>query len=187
MLSFKLRKSSHDRFSKFAGWLCLLGWIGGILFTGYTGVGKYLEARAVLEDHVVIPAALELVDSSETYRRRTGTRTTYHFRYAFDFEGESHEGRLSVSESNIDKWIDRGTVDVAYSTTNHRFERLSIVEANNSILGMIGKALMFIFIMSILVLIVFIYLTAGLFRLHPDDQQLEDAAEDDGAEASAKA
>ena len=187
MLSFKLRKPTHDKFSKVTGWLCLCGWLGGALFAGYTAVTQYLEARSVLEDHVVIPAALELVDTSDSYHRRAGTRTTYHFRYTFEFEGEEHQGTLDVSESNIDSWSAKDTIDIAYSTTNRVYERLDLVQRRTGLLGMIGSFLLFSFVMSILAVILYVYLTAKLFALHPDDHHLLEAEEGDDTEAPAKA
>lgn len=185
-MGIKLRKPAHDRFSRVVGWLCLLGWIGGVLFTFYAAVSKYAEARSVLDNHVVIPAALELDRVSESYKRRAGVRNTYHFRYTFEVDGETHEGRMAVSENNVEQYLRNPTVEIAFSTSNRTFQRLSMVEGKDSIPGLVGGTLMMIFVFGIGALLFFAYLTAQLFQLHPDDRHLEDDEEAE-AEAAARA
>ena len=186
MLSFKLKKATHDRVAEVSLWLCLGGWIAGNLFLGYAGVSTYLEARSILKNHVVVPAALEFVDVSETYRRRTGTRLTYHFQYSFDIDGEAFRGEFSASESYVDDYMGKDTIDVAFSTTNRKFDRVSRLERNDSFLGLIGRMVVVAIISLLLTFAAFAYLTAGLFVVRPEDQHLVDA-EDDDAEVPAKA
>jgi len=180
MLSFKLKKKNHDRLSEVFLWLCGIGFLCFAVAIIYGSFSRYLEARSILADYTVIEAAVELDHTTDSYHRRTGTRTTYHFRYYFEVDGTQYEDTFGVSESNIDRFRGLESVEVAFGNKNHEFERLSVLDGRDSLLGTLWDILWIMFLTAILTLVIFVYLTAGLFVVREQDREPEDAAGDAG-------
>jgi len=185
MLSFKLKKKNHDRLSEICLWLCGIGFLCLAVAIIYGSFARYLEARSILADYRVIEAAVELDHTTDSYHRRSGTRTTYHFRYYFEVDGTQYEDTFGVSESNIDRFRNVDSVEVAFANQSHEFARLSVLDGRDSLLGTLWDILWILFLAAILTLVIFVYLTAGLFVVREQDRQAQESpGEVDGADAT---
>ena len=79
------------------------------------------------------------------------------------------------------------SVEVAFSNASHEFERMDRLRGNDSLPGAIWDILWGLFVMAIITLVIFVYLTVGLFTVRDQDLEPEEAASDagDGDAASA--
>lgn len=165
MISIPVSPISHRRLSNASKWLCLVAYVVVVLVFSLSGLGNYRKANAILMDHAVVSAPVEL-DSIEEKRGRKGRVTNqYHFNYAFDANGVTHRGSFTTSEANADRYLEDGaTVEIAYSRSEPtRFERLSLLENNKSLGGILTRLCISLLLMAVLAFIVHLIITRKLF------------------------
>lgn len=179
MISIKLRKKNHDRLTKVVGYLCLAGFLYLMGLAAYTGFANSLQASRILDNPTIIQASLVLDDINETYRRRTGTTRTYRFRYSFEVDGTSYEDAFEASESNAAKFVNSNTIEIAFSRDTGEFERTTWLESRDSMLGVVWSLIKWMFISAVLIFLMFLYLTLGLFVVREQDRVPDDADDAD--------
>ncbi len=165
MISIPVSATSHQRLSIVSKWLCLAAYVVVVLVFSLSGLGNYRKANAILKDHAVVSAPVEL-DSIEENRGRKGRVShEYHFSYAFEAGGTTHHGSFSTSESNASRYLDEGaTVEIAYAKSEPaRFERLSMLENNKSLSGVLTRLCISLLLMAVLAFIVHLLITRKLF------------------------
>lgn len=181
MISFKLRKKNHDRLTKIVGYLCLAGYLYMMGLASYTAITGSLRASRILDNPTIIQASLALDDVRESYRRRTGTTRTWRFRYSFEVDGTQYEDTFEASESNAGKFVDRDTIEIAFSRDTGEFERTTWLEGRDSIPGAIWSIVKWMFISALLILLIFLFVTLQLFVVREQDRVPDDADDADDA------
>jgi hypothetical protein len=190
MISFKLRKKNHDRLTTVTGYLCLAGYLYLMGLATYTGITDSLRASRILDNPTIIQAPLALDGINESYRRRTGTTRTWRFRYSFEVDGTPYEDTFEASESNAGKYLDRDTIEIAFSRDTGEFEQTTWLEGRDSIPGAIWSIVKWMFISALLILLIFLFVTLQLFVVREQDRvpdDTDDAATAEDAAPPAKA
>lgn len=92
-------------------------YLAALIYLIYLGVDQYREASFILNDHTVVEAPIELVDTS--YRTKRGhTTTTYDFNYTYTVDGRSYSvGHSAVNEKG-ERYLEDQFVTIAYSNTD---------------------------------------------------------------------
>jgi hypothetical protein len=171
MISIRLAKANHDKVSKVSGFLCTIGFFAGMAFFTYAAISSYVHATSILSDHTVVEAALSFDKITEQSASRGRKTTTYHFSYAFQVDGADYEGRFGASASNAEKFLSADTIAVAFSNGSREFDRLALLERNDSLLGILGRLLIIFLVMCILMPLLHRLITARLFVLRAEDRE----------------
>ncbi|MGB3392027.1 MAG: DUF3592 domain-containing protein [Stenotrophomonas sp.] len=170
MISIPVPPSSHRRLATVSKWLCLAAYVVVVLVFSLSGLDNYRKSSAILKDHAVVSAPVEL-DSVEENRGRKGRVShQYHFNYAFEAGGVTHHGSFTTSEGNASPYLDEGaTVQIAYSRSEPaRFERLSLLENNKSLGSVLTRLCIGLILMALLAFVVHLLITCKLFVARPE-------------------
>lgn len=164
MLSFKVKKSTHQTISSATKYLCYTAYIGGLVFFAYTMFSNYRQAGMILDDPVITTAAVTL-DDVTVEKGRKGRRTeTYHFTYAYEVGGETFEQSFTTSESNAAKYLDQESVEIAYAKSQPALSgKRQQLEKNHSIGSILWRFALAFFLLMFLVYAVYMIITAKLF------------------------
>ena len=165
MISIPVSPASHRRLCTVSKWLCLTAYVLVVLVFSLSGLGNYRKANAILKDHAVVSAPVEL-DSIEEKRGRKGrVSNQYHFTYAFDANGVTHHGSFTTSEDNATPYLeDDATVEIAYSRSEPaRFERLSLLENNKGLGSVLTRLCISLLLMAVLAFVAHLLITRKLF------------------------
>ena len=134
MLTFKVKKSTHQTIAVISKYLCTLAFIGAVGFFGYSMSRNYQEANTILNDAVYVDAELMLTDVILESGRKGKTKSTYEFTYSYEAGGSPYEKTFTTSESNADKYVDLTTIPVAYAKSNPALSgKVDRLEKNSSI------------------------------------------------------
>ena len=164
MLKFKVKDSTHQNISVFTKYLCILGFIGSIIFFGYSMFKNYQEASTILSDSVVLDAALSLDDISQERGRKGRTTETYHFSYSYTVNDQEFSKSFTSSESNADKYIDSQTVQIAYAKSNPALSgKVDQLERNSSISSLLWRGAIGIFGLMFIAALIFGLITSVIF------------------------
>ncbi len=166
----RLSEQSHASFSRFMKALSVLGFIAAVGFFGWTAANAFLKARSIQSEQQLTEAVLSLEDISEE-RGKRGTRYTFHFWYAFEVDGNEFSGQFSTSEDNAEKYIDQTAVTVAYKSSDPSVhERLSIVENNTGLWGVIKRLLIALPLLALLAAAVYALFTQKIVTVRDQVQ-----------------
>ncbi len=164
MLSFKVADTTHKNIATVTKYLCYLGYIGGILFFGYTMISNYQQAGAILSDPVVLEADIRLDDVTTEKGRKGRSTETYHFTYYYEANGQVYDQSFTTSESNADKYLDTETVKIAYAKAKPELSgKLEQLEKNHSLGSILWRFALAFFLLMFLVYAVYMIITAKLF------------------------
>lgn len=166
MISIPLSDTSHQRLCTVSKWLCVAAYVALVLFFSLSGLGNYRQANAIFKDHSVISAPVELDHVEEKRGRKGRVSYQYHFTYAFEAGGSTHHGTFSTSEDNATRYLDaeEPTVQIAYSNAEpSRFERLSLLENNKSLGGVLVRLCVSLLLLALLAFIAHMIVTRKLF------------------------
>lgn len=170
MISIPVSPASHRRLATASKWLCLAAYVVVVLVFSLSGLGNYRKANAILKDHAVVSAPVELDSIEEKHGRKGRVSNQYHFNYAFEANGVTHHGSFTTSEGNADRYLEDGaTVEIAYSRSEPaRFERLGLLENNKSLGGVLTRLCISLILMALLAFVAHLLITRKLFVAKPE-------------------
>jgi len=158
----KISSQSHATFSSVMKKLAIVGFFGVLVFFGWVAAQSHLEAKDILSEKQVVEAILNLDEVTEKRRKRR-TSYTYHFSYVFEVNGNNYGSSFSTSESNAEKFIDQPSLPVAYKSSDPSVhDRLSVIEKNASLFGVIKRMLIALPLIALMVGLVYLLITAKL-------------------------
>jgi len=140
MLKFKVKSTTHQTISTVSKYFSILFFLGSVVFFGYTMVSNYHQASTILSDPMVVDAEVTLDDVTYEKKRKRGTTETYHFSYHYAAAGKMYSKPFTASESNAEKYIDSGSVKIAYAKSNPELSgEVEILEKNHSISSLLWR------------------------------------------------
>lgn len=165
MISIPVSPASHQRLSTASKWLCAIGYVLLALLFSLSGLSSYRKANAILKDHAVVSAPVELESIEEKSGRKGRVSYEYHFNYAFEVDGVPYRDTFSTSESNASRYQDDGaTVEIAYSRTDpSNFERLTLLENNKDLGAVVRRLLLAMAFAAVLAFFAHLLITRKLF------------------------
>ena len=89
-------------------------YVVAIGFLSWAGIQSYLNASAILSDHTVVKAPIELMDVSER-TKRGHTTTTYEFEYTYVVDGKEYVSEYSAVNEKGEKYVGEPIIEVAYA------------------------------------------------------------------------
>jgi hypothetical protein len=130
-------------------------YFAGLIFLSYTGFTSYQNATSILEDHTVVEAQTELVNTSSR-TKRGHTSTTYNFRYSYTVDGTDYTGKHSAVNKKAQRYLDDGTVSIAYSNDDPaQAGLLHALQGQSSLARWIKSILIAALVLGILALFVY--------------------------------
>ncbi len=158
----------------FIGKLVLPVYVLAIGFLSWTAVGSHINARAIMKDHTVASATMELVDvSSRT--RRGHTSTSYDFEYTYDVAGQIYTGTYGAVNEKGERYIDDPVIEIAYSNREPaRAGALHVLERQLGLMSVLFRILIAALILGVIAL--------GIYgwTMPDDDDEEEGATATDG-------
>ena len=150
-------------------------YLAGILFLSYAGITSYINASAILEDHTVVDAPIELIDTTSR-TKRGHTSTTYIFNYTYTAEGNEYVSEYSAVNEKGERYIDNPVITVAYSNADPSMVgALHVLERQSSLWGMIKGVTLAVLLLGLVALFVYAWASPD----DDDDDESEDIRSDD--------
>lgn len=136
-------------------------YIGLVIFLTGAGAVALRNASAILRDHTVVSAPIELVDSSS--RTKKGhTTTTYEFEYRYSVDGKEFVQEYSAVNEKGEKYVDAGFIEIAYANGEPgRSGALHTLKRQASFGGLIKRSLIGWAILGIVAFFVWAWAGAG--------------------------
>lgn len=149
-------------------------YFAALVYLSYVGVNSYRDASSIMNDHTVIEAPIELVDTS--YRTKKGhTTTTYVFNYRYTVGGENYSAEYSAVNEKGERYLDRPFITIAYSNADPtNVGALHVLERKSSLGGYVKSFLVIAIILGLFALFIYGWSL-------PDEEDEEDASLPEGA------
>ena len=130
-------------------------YFAGLIYLSYAGFNSYLNASSILEDHTVVEAPMELIDTR--YRTKKGhTTTTYVFNYSYTVDGKEYVTKYSAVNEKGERYLDERLITIAYSNSDPaQAGALHVLERQSSLGGWIKSMLIVALVLGIVAIFVY--------------------------------
>lgn len=140
----------------------------GLIYLVYLGVDQYRHASSILNDHTVIEAPMELVDTSSRTKRGHTSRT-YVFNYTYDVDGKNYSAEYSAVNEKGERYLDDPFLTIAHSNTDPtKVGALHVLEGKSSVGRYVRGFLFFAVVLGLFAMFLFGWSL-------PDDEDEEEA------------
>ena len=159
--------------------ICKLVWpayLGGVIFLSYAGINSYLNASSILNDHTVVEAPIELVNTTSR-TKRGHTSTTYIFNYTYTVDNKDYVSEYSAVNEKGERYLEEPFITVAYSNPDpSKVDALHVLNRQSSLGGTIKRILIAALLLALIAGAVYAWAT-------PDEEDEEEADLREGAKA----
>jgi hypothetical protein len=178
MLSFKLKPENHARLSHWSKRLFFVVFVVAAGYLLFIGIDSYRHANSILRDHSVVTAPVELLEVTEERGRKGRRKDMYHFGYRFEVDGQAHEGRFTMSESNAGPYLADGTtLQVAYANADPaHFDRMERLQGLSGFGSLLVRMLIAVGGAALLAGLMHLLVVAKLFVPRKPEPEAESAA-----------
>lgn len=130
-------------------------YFAGLIYLSYAGFNAYLNANSILDDHTVIEAPMEHIDTR--YRTKKGhTTTTYIFNYSYAVDGKEYVTRYSAVNEKGERYLEEASITIAYSNSDPgKAGALHVLERQASLGGWIKSMLIVALVLGLIALFVY--------------------------------
>lgn len=151
-------------------------YLGGVIFFSYAGINSYLNASSILEDHTVVEAPIELVNTTSR-TKRGHTSITYNFNYTYTVDNKEYVSDYSAVNEKGERYLDEPFITVAYSNPDpSKVGALHVLNRQSSFGGTIKRLLIAALLLALIAGAVYAWAT-------PDDDEEEEEEFPEGAKA----
>jgi hypothetical protein len=147
-------------------------YLAAIVFLTSAGFSSYLNASAILKDHTVLDAPIQLADTSSR-TKRGHTTTTYTFNYSYTVADKNYMAEYSAVNEKGERYLSEPTIKIAYSNTDPEMVgALHVLERQSSFGGLLKRSL----IGSIALGLVALFIYAWASNSKKENEGLEEPA-----------
>ena len=126
-----------------------------LIFLIYTSVDQYRDASSIMNDHTVVEAPIELVDTSSKTRRGHTTKT-YIFNYTYNVDGKSFSAEYSAVNEMGERYLAEPFITIAYSNADPtNVGALWILEGKYSVGSYVKGFLIYALVLGVIAVLVF--------------------------------
>jgi hypothetical protein len=130
-------------------------YFAALIYLSYTGVNQYRDATSILNDHTVVEAPIELVDTSSKTKRGHTTKT-YIFNYAYNVDGKNYSAEYSAVNEMGERYLAEPFITIAYSNTDPtNVGALWVLEEKSGVGGYVKGFLIIALVLGVIAILVY--------------------------------
>jgi hypothetical protein len=130
-------------------------YLAGFIYLVYLSIDQYRDTSSIMNDHTVVEAPIELVDTSSKTKKGHTTKT-YVFNYTYNVGGKDYTRKHSAINEKGEHYIAEPFITIAYSNSDpSKVGVLWILEERHSVGRYVKWLLIYFLIFGLIAIFVY--------------------------------